>query len=214
MNIILLCTWALTPTSAIRSKRARYNQTVRTPHVIVTCKNVSSMQNASAREMMAKSLPDGSSHYNSETFPRRGRAVIGGASTCVHRDDRTSSAVTNRAVSQNPSALEAQGMTLTRSKSLQDLREELVRTSRSALEKWEESQLAVHRSALLREIQVRTQSALTAAAAAESRVQWPACSARLQTAANAVIVSPWDAIACTALHSRDVHHLTSHWARV
>jgi len=101
-------------------------------------------------------VPDGSSHYISDTFPRRGMTVIRGARTRVHRDDRTSSAATSRAVPQNPSALEAQEMVLTRSKSLQDLREELVRTSRSALEKREESQLAVHRSALLREIQVRT----------------------------------------------------------
>ena len=118
-------------------------------------------------------VPDGSSHHNSDTFPRRGRTAIGGARTRGHRDDRTSSAVTNRAVSQNPSALEAQEMALTRSKSLQDLREELVRTSRSALEKWEESQLAAHRSALLREIQVRIYSVHL------QQQQSPACSGLL-----------------------------------
>lgn len=99
-----------------------------------------------------------STRYNSGTFPRRRMTAKGGAKAqMTHRDAAlTSSAVTSKAVSQNPSNLDAPEVVLTRSKSLQDLREDLARTSRGALEKWEESELAMHRAALGREIQVRT----------------------------------------------------------
>ena len=101
-----------------------------------------------------------STRYNSGTFPRRSsRTTAKGRAKAqmTHRDAAlTSSAVTSKAVSQNPSNLDAPEVVLTRSKSLQDLREDLARTSRGALEKWEESELAMHRAALGREIQVRT----------------------------------------------------------
>lgn len=98
-----------------------------------------------------------STHYNSGTFPGRRTTAKGGAKArMIHRNASTLSAVKSRAVSQNPSNLDAPEVILTRSKSLQDLREDLARTSRGALEKREESELATHRSALGREIQVRT----------------------------------------------------------
>ena len=106
-----------------------------------------------------------SSHcYSSGTFPRRRMAAKEGAKARVDRgaDAPASSAETSRAASQTSSNLDATESVLPRSKSLQDLREDLVRTSRSALEKCEESELVEHRSGLAREIQVRVPGGLAA----------------------------------------------------
>lgn len=103
--------------------------------------------------------------YSSRTFPRGARARSRGAKPrMIHRDPvpvPVSSAVATTHVSRSPPSIASspgvpEVPVLTRSKSLQDLREDLTRTSRGVLEKGEESEVAAHRCALGREISVRT----------------------------------------------------------
>ena len=110
---------------------------------------------------MAERYPSpvrGTAQYCSRTFPRwtRARSRQGAKPRMIPRNLSRSTQVSHTPFSPASSPCAPEVPVLTRSKSLPDLREDLPRTNRSVLQKWEESDVAKHRSTLGWEISVRT----------------------------------------------------------